>query len=292
MSAQAVAECLYAPAVTGAGAAVCLRQSAGAAPGSKVIDEGYGAFNLGLHVDDDPASVEERRRALGDHCQLTSIRWLNQVHGTACVEQRAQQPASGALVPVPEADAHWTRESGVGLAIMTADCLPVLLWDHQARWVAAAHGGWRGLTAGVLDAALQSLADAGFALRAGTWSSWLGPSICQHHYQVDAPVRDAVRARLPGAADREYQDIVRPCPEEADRWRLSLVGLARSELTKAGSAEVQGGDECVYGAHRFYSHRRASSLRGRRVHEGRGDRATTSHTGRQVSLIWLRPSAG
>lgn len=269
-----MADCVYTPRVREMSAAVCLRQSAGTGPGGRIVGEGYGDFNLGLHVNDDPARVEERRRALEAHCQLTSICWLNQVHGTAVIEQRGQEATASA--PTPDADAHWTREPALGLAIVTADCLPILLWDHESRWVAAAHGGWRGLTAGILDAVLQSLADAGCPLRAGSWSSWLGPAISQERYQVDAPVQAAVRARPAAEAAELDRKIIRPCPEQADRWRLGLAALARADLKRAGSAVVHGAEECVYSARRFYSHRRAS-------------RAGSSATGRQVSLIWIRP---
>lgn len=241
----------------------------------------YGAFNLGPHVGDDPVAVAGRRAALADHLGLRRIQWLAQVHGVGVLRAGSALPAGAgqdaASGSDPEADALWTDEPGLGLAIMTADCLPALLWSDQGRWVAALHGGWRGLVAGVIGATLAGLREGGCDLRS-PWQAWIGPTISAARYEVDEPVSAAVRTglardQLSGQAAR----VLTPSALRQSRWQLDLVALARAQLESAGCGRVHGGDECTRELPRYYSHRGAVAA-GARV------------TGRQASLIWIQPA--
>jgi YfiH family protein len=240
----------------------------------------YGAFNLGPHVGDDPVAVARRREALAEHLGLPRIQWLAQLHGVGVLRAAGAQPlAAGQDSPPgsdPEADALWTDEPGLGLAIMTADCLPALLWSDQGRWVAALHGGWRGLVAGVIGTTLAALQDGGCDLRS-PWQAWLGPTISAARYEVDEPVFAAVRAGLArDGLSRQAPRVLTASAERHGRWQLDLVALARAQLESAGCGGVHGGDECTRGLPRYYSHRGAGAV---------GARAT----GRQASLIWIQP---
>jgi YfiH family protein len=232
--------------------------SGGAVGGS---DAPFDRFNLASHVGDDEAKVAANRE------QLRAIlpqepRWLNQVHGVAVFEADDSPPAAQPNGAVPEADAAVTRSPGRVLAIMTADCLPVLMCDRKGEVVAVAHAGWRGLAAGVVERALQAM-----RVPAADVIAWLGPAIGPEAFEVGQDVVDAFvredaesgacfRARGPG------------------KYLADLYGLARRRLVRAGVDSISGGEFCTYrDADRFYSYRR----------DGR--------TGRMASLVWIEGSA-
>ncbi|MCE9569556.1 MAG: laccase domain-containing protein, partial [Rhodocyclales bacterium] len=121
-------------------------------------------FNLGDHVGDDPRAVAANRALLRRELPAEPL-WLTQVHGTRCVDAATAAPGA-------EADASVTRQRGVVCAVLAADCLPVLLCDERASVVGIAHGGWRGLAAGVLEATVAAMGEPGERLMA-----WLGPAI-------------------------------------------------------------------------------------------------------------------
>jgi YfiH family protein len=209
----------------------------------------YASLNLAGHVGDDPPAVAENRRRLRVLAALPSEPvWLEQVHGV-----RVLNLDSDALAP---ADGAVTTRPGVVCAVMTADCLPVLLADRAGGRVGAAHAGWRGLLNGVLPAAVQALG-GGRGLVA-----WLGPAIGAAAYEVGADVRDAYLARDAGAA--AYF-----APNARGRWQADLYGLARRSLSAAGVAAISGGGFCTFNESRFFSHRRAAPC------------------GRQATLIWI-----
>ena len=182
--------------------------------------------------------------------------WLQQVHGTRVVE------ADETALP-PQADACIARSAGQVCAVMIADCLPVLLCDRAGTTAAAAHAGWRGLSAGVLERTVAAMRCIPSELLA-----YLGPAIGPQAFEVQADVLDAFTQRpsagprmLPGQAD---------CRRHAAKWLADLYGLARQRLAGAGVREVFGGAHCTFSEpDRFFSHRR--------------DR----RTGRQAALIWL-----
>ena len=210
----------------------------------------YAALNLAAHVGDDPAAVEENRRRLRTHLPSEPL-WLTQVHGHAVV--RAEEAAEGV-----EADAAFTRRAGRVCAVMTADCLPVLLCNDVGTVVAAAHAGWRGLAGGVIEAAVRAMNEPPPRLLA-----WLGPAIGPQAFEVGAEVRAAFLAHSAGAAAAF-------AAKENGKWLVDLYRLATQRLNALGVEHVFGGGFCTFDeAERFYSYRREKA------------------TGRMASLIWL-----
>jgi hypothetical protein len=224
----------------------------------------YAALNLGDHVGDDPAAVAENRRRLESASGCTRIQWLRQVHGNRCIRATAAGAAA-----VPEADAAWTDEADLGLAVLTADCVPVVVAAPHAGIVGIAHAGWRGLVNGVLEALIAAL-----PVDARDLAAWLGPAIGPADYQVDAPLVRAIGSLPEG--DRLVREVVRPDPQRA-RWRLDLFALASALLVRAGVEQVLSDRISTFADPRCYSHRRAM-LRG-------------ETTGRMATLVW-RPALG
>lgn len=217
--------------------------------------ESQGAFstlNLGAHVGDDPTAVAANRDIVGRSIGARPV-WLNQVHGTRVVDVAE---ADGARPP--EADAAFARRAGVACVVMTADCLPVLLCDAAGTVVAAAHAGWRGLLAGVLETTVAAMDVPGKNLMA-----WLGPAIGPQAFEVGDEVREAFVAVASEAAPA-FQSVA------GGKWLADIYLLARLRLKGQGVERVFGGDFCtVTEADRFFSYRR------------------DGQTGRMASMIWL-----
>jgi YfiH family protein len=199
---------------------------------------GFESLNLGAHVGDDPAAVAENRSRFVTMCDLPGEPdWLTQVHGTTV---RVAGEASAA-----EADAAIARHAAAVVAVLTADCLPILLCARNGEEIAAIHGGWRGLAAGVITSTLSHMATAPDALMA-----WLGPAISQSAFEVGDEVRQAFVDLEEAAGD---------CFEGNDhgRWQADLYGLARLQLCMAGVGAVYGGEYCTHSdSSRFFSYRR------------------------------------
>lgn len=197
----------------------------------------YASLNLGSHVGDEPEAVAENRRRFAAAAGLAAApAWLNQVHGCGVVAAGGSEQAS--------ADACWSRTPGTACAVLTADCLPVLFVDRAGSCVAAAHAGWRGLAAGVLEATIAALPAAPQQLMA-----WLGPAIGPAAFQVGSEVRAAFTAVA-------AEDAVAFVPD-GERWLADIYQLARARLARAGVPAVYGGGLCtVSDAERFFSHRR------------------------------------
>ena len=230
------------PAPPGVHAATSLR-TGGVSPAP------WDSLNLAMHVEDDPARVAENRRRLELPAEPV---WLEQVHGTAVVRADTVRDDE-----VPRADAAWTDRKGVICAVLTADCLPVLFSDRAGTRVAAAHAGWRGLAAGVLEATVAALGVPGDEILA-----WLGPAIGPESYEVDETVRAAFLAADP-AAEAAFT------PTRPGHWHLDLYTAARRRL-EAHGVTVHGGEYCTFReADRFYSYRRDGL------------------TGRMATVIWL-----
>jgi hypothetical protein len=210
----------------------------------------YASMNLGLRVDDDASRVAANRRVLRQ-CLPAEPAWLNQVHGTRVVD------AATITDPV-EADASIAAHPGCVSAIMIADCLPVLFAHRGGSAVAAAHAGWRGLAAGVIENTVRALdTDPGDLL------AYLGPAIGPAAFEVGAEVRDAFVAVDPAAAGAFR-------PHKPGKWLADLFELARQRLATAGVSSVFGGGQCTYSdPARFFSHRR--------------DKVS----GRMAALIWI-----
>lgn len=222
----------------------------------------------GIIVPDWPAPANVRAlvttRALGDmrgregRARLRALlpaepRWLKQVHGTLTVDAAL----AGAT---PQADASFARATGAVCAVMAADCMPVLLCDERGDAVAAAHAGWRGLSAGVIESAVAAMGTPPARVLA-----WLGPAIGPASYEVGAEVREAFLAKDP-RAEVAFQ------PARPGHWLVDLYAIARQRLAALGVTRVSGGGFCTFAdAARFYSYRRGKDAE------------------RMAALTWLHP---
>jgi YfiH family protein len=219
----------------------------------------YASLNLGDHVGDDPAAVEYNRHHLRQTLDLPAEPlWLQQVHGIEVANVTT-------AVPRTSADAIIADRARQTCVVMTADCLPVLFCNAAGTQIAAAHAGWRGLAAGVLEATVTALAGRGAA--PATLMAWIGPAISAAAYEVGSEVREAFLAVDP-AAGSGFSANAR------GRWQLDLVAIARRRLAAVGVQRVYGGTLCTAGDPlRFFSHRRDGSC------------------GRQATLIWINAPA-
>jgi hypothetical protein len=224
------------PAPPGVVAFTTLRQGAG------VSQAPFDAFNLGLRCDDDADVVAANRRQLMEMFSLPSApQWLRQVHGTQVA--RLTRGERGA--DEPEADASTASTPGTVLAVLTADCLPVVFAAADGSEVAAAHAGWRGLAAGVLENTVAAMRTSGERILA-----WLGPAAGPQAYEIGEEVFAAFVSR-----DARAESAF--LPTRPGHWRVDLYALARQRLRDAGVARVHGGSLCtISDAQRFYSHRR------------------------------------
>jgi polyphenol oxidase len=236
------------PAPPGVHAIVTTRDG-GASAGPK------SSFNLAAHVGDDPTAVAENRRRLRAALDLPGEPlWLRQVHGTAVAVH------DGTAAREPEADAAVTFEQGRVLAVLTADCLPVVLASRDGRRLGVAHAGWRGLAGGVLEATAAALGVPGDALVA-----WLGPAIGAAAFEVGDEVRAAFVEADP-ATSTAFAANAR------GRWQADLYALARRRLGRLGVTEIAGGGECTYAQpDTWYSFRRDRDC------------------GRMATVAWLAP---
>jgi YfiH family protein len=202
-------------------------------------------------VVDDPLAVAENQRRFAAALGATPV-WLDQVHGAEVVRLSREDLAPGR--GFHRADASFTTERGVGCVVLVADCLPVLLCSRDGLVVGAAHAGWRGLGAGVIERTVAAMADAA-GCAPDQLMAWLGPCIGPRQFEVGADVLAAFGAD-PAAPD-PTRFVARPRPDGAPRWLADLPQLARDRLQAAGLTEVSGGTWCtVEDASRFFSFRR------------------------------------
>jgi YfiH family protein len=220
----------------------------------------FDRFNLGANCGDAPEAVAENRRRLIEIASLPATpRWLRQVHGIAVADMDLAPSACAGPDDEPTTDAARSTRAGVVLTVLTADCLPVLFCDAQGTEVAAAHAGWRGLAAGVLEATVRAMQSAPENLLA-----WLGPAAGPQAYEVGEEVRAAFVAQ-----DSRAESAF--APTRPGHWHVDLFALARQKLADAGVTGVYGGGRCTISEpQRFYSHRR----------DGR--------SGRMASMIWIK----
>ncbi len=217
----------------------------------------FAGLNLGGHVGDAPDAVAHNRAYLGTQIQYP-VQWQRQVHGTEVVTLPQTEPC--------DADAVYTATSGQVCAVLTADCLPVLLASRHGDEVAAVHCGWRGLAAGILPKV-----SAHFRAEGANITAFLGPAISQTYFEVGDDVLASFLAAQEGG---RFGGRVEQCfvaGEAAGKYYANLYELARAELNALGVSDVRGGDYCTYADPRFFSYRR------------------DQQTGRMASLIWINP---
>jgi len=225
--------------------------------------DAWRSFNLATHVGDDAGQVAANRRKLEELLALkNSPLWLNQTHSTTVV------CADSAAIPaIPEGDGAYSRLPGRVCAVLTADCLPVLLCDGAGSVVAAAHAGWRGLAEGILRSTVNSM-----GITATELIAYLGPAISREVFEVGAEVK---KAFIDNALDEKHRRQISLCfdrPTGKGKFFADLYGLAKAELNALGVTAIYGGDHCTYlEPELFYSYRRDGI------------------TGRMASLIWLDP---
>jgi len=210
----------------------------------------YVSLNLGDHVGDAPLVVARNRMLLNQLLHSEPV-WLEQVHGTTV----ASADAADCIV---QADACIARQSGSVCVVMTADCLPVLLCDRQGTVVGAAHAGWKGLAAGVIEATVKAM-----GVVPQNMMAWLGPAISQQAFEVGEEVRAVF-------VDADPQAAAAFIPGKEGKWFADIYALARLRLAALGITAVYGGSHCTYTERdRFYSYRRDGV------------------TGRMGTFIWL-----
>jgi YfiH family protein len=224
----------------------------------------FATFNLSTGVGDDPVAVAANRRRLATELGVPAVVFLDQVHGTRVTVVDA---VPGPRDPDrPAADAAVTALPLVALAVLTADCVPVLLADPRAGVVGVAHAGRVGAAAGVLEATVTAM--VGLDATADECEALLGPAICGACYEVPAAMRDEVEAALPGSAARTRRGTPGLDLRAGLRRRLAALGVARVGVDPRCTAEDPD----------LYSHRRA----GRPGGPGR--------TGRLAAVTWLDPT--
>jgi len=210
----------------------------------------YHSLNLGGHVSDDAMTVAANRQLLNPYVPSEPL-WLEQVHGLTVVN-------AATASCLPQADASYTDHKGAVCAVMTADCLPVLLCDAAGTEVAAVHAGWKGLLDGVIEASVKTMKSPPQHLLA-----WLGPAIGPGAFEVGDDVRNAYIQHDAKAAEAFVK-------HGEGKWLGDIYQLARQRLNKLGVTQIYGGGLCTYSDEaRFFSFRRDGV------------------TGRMATLIWL-----
>lgn len=225
----------------------------------------FDSFNLGGHVGDKADDVKYNRQRLVNYCAgLQQLQWLDQQHTNLVVEAEPSQ--------TPVADGCYTQQSGLACAVMTADCLPLLLCDKRGTIVAAVHAGWRGLAAGIIEnsvsvllAKLNTAADLQTPIVGRDLMVWLGPAISDKYFEVGPEVRQQFLSCYP-AAVKAFS-----ASSKANHYMADLYALARLALTSVGVVDIYGGEYCTYADQpHFYSYRRDGA------------------TGRMVTLIYRK----
>ncbi|MCZ6620225.1 MAG: peptidoglycan editing factor PgeF [Gammaproteobacteria bacterium] len=220
----------------------------------------YAHFNLAAHVGDHRAAVDGNRVSLREATGCRRIQWLDQMHGNRIVHV-----CDESALTVPRADGAWTENPGIGLAVLTADCLPVVVCDISGFLVGIAHAGWRGLVDGVLQNLVEQM-----PVESRNLSAWIGPGIGGAVYEVGRDVAEAVDA-LGLAGDLQAQ-VMRP-GNRPGKFLFDMGPLAEWILKASGVRDVAVVSGCcTYRDERFYSYRRDGT------------------TGRMATLVWLLPS--
>jgi len=213
-----------------------------------VSEKPYDSFNLATHVGDQLAAVTQNRARLN---VPNEPQWLEQIHSTQAVFLPNKEVT-------PKADAAYTSENNTVCAVMTADCLPLLITDQRGECIAAIHAGWKGLCAGIIEVTIKKL-----PVEPESLLVWLGPAIGPDVYEVGQEVYDAFTKVEPEAM-KSFTDV------SEGHWLFNLYQLATLRLNKMGVKQIYGGEHCTLTEKKdFFSYRRDNV------------------TGRMASLIWI-----
>jgi polyphenol oxidase len=214
----------------------------------------FDGFNLAEHVDDDPQSVKQNRQSLVQSLCLPEVPfWLNQTHSNQCVQVKANKPNCSPT----NADASYTRQKNQVCVTMTADCLPILLCNKSATFIAACHAGWRGLADGAVENTVTQYQSDPSELMA-----WIGPAISQQYFEVGIDVKSLFCQQR--SENKQYFESNKDA-----KFQFDFVGLAADKLSRLGVKVYQSG-LCSYAEQsQFFSYRR------------------DGQTGRMASLIWI-----
>ena len=214
----------------------------------------YDSFNLAAHVGDELTVVKKNRAILQQSLNVPNAPlWLEQTHSTQTILLPSEEA-------IPKADAAYTTEKNIVCAVMTADCLPLLITDRQGSCIAAVHAGWRGLYDGIIEATIKKLPVVPESLLV-----WLGPAIGANVYEVGKEVYDAFTlSEDADEAKRAFTSV------SEEHWLFDIYHMAKLRLNKIGVKQIYGGDRCTLSEEeQFFSYR--------------GDGVT----GRMASLIWI-----
>lgn len=221
----------------------------------------YESFNLATHVGDDLNAVQKNRDQLTSKLPNRPI-WLNQVHGHEVFDADDWDGCS-----IPTADAAVTTRANQVLAIMTADCLPILLTSNCGSVIGAVHAGWRGLASGVIEKTIQAMQSKIITKHTKqTIRAYFGPAIGPKSFEVGEEVRTIFVEH-----DPQVSKLFIPS-QHAGKYMADIYGLARNRLNAMGIHEIDGGQDCTYKNMNFFSYRRDQV------------------TGRMASLIWIKAS--
>ena len=222
----------------------------------------YDSFNLAQHVGDDQTTVNKNRQLLPNYQNFI---WLNQSHSNICVNLDKNVDVADATL---NADACFSTRKNQVCAVMTADCLPLLLCDQQGTCVAAVHAGWRGLADGVIENTVAKM-----PVNPQSLMAWMGPAISQKHFEVGNEIKhtfgDYPQAFIPNTHTTE------------NKYFADLYAIAKQKMLALGITQIFGGEYCTYKQDDlFFSHRRATHLASKEAN-------SIATTGRIVSAIYL-----
>jgi YfiH family protein len=222
----------------------------------------FDSLNVAQHVGDEVATVEKNRQLLPNHEKFV---WLNQTHSNICINlDKKENREKG----TPQGDACFSESKEQVCAVMTADCLPILLCDQQGTCVAAVHAGWRGLADGVIENTVSSM-----PVEPKNLLAWMGPAIGPNHFEVGIDVKQSF-SDYPGAFRKNIHS-------DEDKYFADLYTIAKRKLSDVGVTQLFGGQYCTYAQESlFFSHRRAT-------HQKNVNQSLPITTGRMVNAIYL-----
>lgn len=213
----------------------------------------FDSFNIAYHVNDNPNDILTNRALLHEQLPCSAV-WLEQIHSNKVIEVNSKTD----LNIVEQADALFTKEKNIPLAIMTADCLPILLTDKKGSQIAAIHGGWRGLAGGIINNTV-----ACFDCNPSDIKAWLGPAIGPERFEVGQDVIDAF-------SKLNINHLSGFKPQKNGKFLADIFVLAQQLLIQLGISNISSEQRCTYDdPELFYSYRR------------------DNQTGRMASLIWI-----